>query len=44
MPTGYLDLKAWQQARVLTLDVYHCSYSLPYLYRARGSLLELDTQ
>jgi four helix bundle protein len=80
MSASYLDLKAWQKAMALTLDIYRCSRAFPkeevygltsqlrrsavsipsniaegngrhsqkellqFLFRARGSLLELDTQ
>jgi four helix bundle protein len=80
MGSSYTDLKAWQRALDLALDVYRCSRSFPKeevygltsqmrrsavsvpsniaegkgrfsqkellqsLYRARGSLLELETQ
>lgn len=80
MSASYLDLKTWQKAMALTLDVYRCTRSFPrdeiygltsqirrsavsipsniaegkgrysqkellqFLFRARGSLLELDTQ
>jgi hypothetical protein len=41
MADAYRDLIAWRKATDLALEIYRATQ---FLYRARGSMLELETQ